>query len=57
MGTSTALPLAVPGSGPSNVAVPNVAGGDSVPMDEETIFQPVVAYVLYIHTKQHVSDY
>ena len=48
MGTPTDLPLAVPGSGPSTVAVPNVAGGDSAPMDEETMFQPVVAYFTFI---------
>ena len=48
MGTPTDLPLAVPGSGPSTVAVPNVAGGNSAPMDEETMFQPVVAYFTFI---------
>ena len=48
MGTPTDLPLAVPGSGPSIVAVPNVAGGNSAPMDEETIFQPVIAYFTFI---------
>ena len=48
MGTPTDLPLAVPGSGPSAVAVPNVAGGNSEPMDEETMFQPVVAYFTFI---------
>jgi len=48
MGTPTDLPLAVPGSGPSSVAVPNVAGGDSAPMDDETMNQPVVAYFTFI---------
>ena len=47
MGTPSDLPLAVPGSGPS-ASVPNVAGGDSVPMDEETMYQPVVAYFTFI---------
>ena len=48
MGTPTDLPLAVPGSGPSAIAVPNVAGGDPEPMDDETMFQPVVAYFTFI---------
>ena len=48
MGTPTDHPLAVPGSGPSAVAVPNVAGGNSEPMDDETMFQPVVAYFTFI---------
>ena len=48
MGTPTDLPLAVPGSGPSAIAVPNVAGGNSEPMDDETMFQPVVAYFTFI---------
>jgi len=30
------------------VAVPNVAGGDSAPMDEETMYQPVAAYFTFI---------
>ena len=48
MGTPTDLSLAVPGSGPSAVAVPNVAGGNPEPMDDETMFQPVVAYFTFI---------
>ena len=48
MGTPTDLRLAVPGSGPSTVAAPNVAGGNSEPMDEETMYQPVVAYFTFI---------
>ena len=48
MGTPTDHPLAVPGSGPSAVAVPNIAGGNSEPMDDETMFQPVVAYFTFI---------
>ena len=48
MGTPTDLPLAVPGSGPSAIAVPNVAGGDPEPMDDETMFQPVVAHFTFI---------
>jgi len=47
MGTPSDLPLAVPGSGPC-ASVPNVAGGDSVPMDDETMLQPVVAYFTFI---------
>ena len=47
MGTRTDLPLAIPGSGPP-VAVPNTAGGNSEPMDEDTIYQPVVAYFTLI---------
>ena len=42
MGTPSDLPLAIPGSGPP-VAVPNTAGEDSEPMDEDVIYQPVVA--------------
>ena len=48
MGTPVDHPLAVPGSGPSTVAVPNVAGGNPVPMDDEAINQPVVAYFTFI---------
>ena len=47
-GTPIDHPLAVPGSGPSAVAVPNVAGGNPEPMDDETMFQPVVAYFTFI---------
>ena len=47
MGTPADLTLAIPGSGLS-VAVPDTAGGDSMPMDEETIYQPVVAYFTFI---------
>ena len=47
MGTPSDLPLVVPGSGPS-ASVPNVAGGNSVPMDDETMYQPVVAYFTFI---------
>ena len=47
MGAPADLPLAVPGSGPI-VAVPNAAGGDSEPMDDETMYQPVVAYFTFI---------
>ena len=57
MGTPTDLPLAVPGSGPSAIAVPNVAGDNSEPMDDETMFQPVIAYFIYIHTKQPIPNY
>ena len=48
MGTPTDHPLAVPGSGPSTLAVPSTAGGNPVPMDDETINQPVVAYFTFI---------
>ena len=48
MGTPIDHPLAVPGSGPSAIAVPNVAGGNPEPMDDETMFQPVVAYFTFI---------
>ena len=48
MGTPIDHPLAVPGSGPSAVAVPNMAGGNPEPMDDETMFQPVVAYFTFI---------
>ena len=48
MWTPTDHPLAVPGSGPSAIAVPNVARGNSEPMDDETMFQPVVAYFTFI---------
>ena len=48
MGTPADHPLAVPGSGPSTVAVPNIAGGNPVPMDDEVMNQPVVAYFTFI---------
>ena len=54
MGAPADLPLAVPGSGPI-VAVPNAAGGDSEPMDDETMYQPVVAYFTFIQNNR--SDY
>ena len=47
MGTPSDLPLAIPGSGPSG-AVPIAAGGDFEPMDDETIYQPVVPYFTFI---------
>ena len=54
MGTPTDLTLAIPGSGPP-VAVPDTAGDDSEPMDENTIYQPVVAYFTFIQNNR--SDY
>ena len=46
MWTPSDLPLAIPGSGPP-VAVPTTAGGDTEPMDDETMSQPVVAYFTF----------
>ena len=46
-GAPTNLPLTIPGSGPP-VAVPDTAGGNSEPMDEDTIYQPVIAYFTFI---------
>ena len=47
MQTPIDLSLAVPGSGPMNVAsVP--AGSDPEPMDDDSIRQPVVAYFTFI---------
>ena len=43
MGTPADLTIAIPGSGPP-VAVPDTAGSDPVPMDDDTIYQPVIAY-------------
>ena len=43
MGTPANLSLAIPGSGPP-VAVPDSAGSNAVPMDDDTIYQPVVVY-------------
>ena len=47
MGTPANLSLAIPGSGPP-VAVPDSAGSNAVPMDDDTIYQPVVAYFTFI---------
>ena len=47
MGTPTNLPLTIPGSGPP-VAVPDTAGGNSEPMDADTIYQPVIEYCTFI---------
>ena len=47
MGTPADLSLAIPGSGPP-VTVPDPAGSDPVPMDDDTIYQPVVAYFTFI---------
>ena len=49
MRTPSDLPLAIPGSGPP-VAVPT-AGGNPEPMDEDSIRQPVVAYLTFIQNR------
>ena len=46
MGTPSDLPLAIPGTGPP--AVPTPAGGDSAPMDDVVMSQPVVACFTFI---------
>ena len=47
MGTPNDLSLAVPGSGPAAV-MSTAAGSDPVPMEQESIRQPVVAYFTFI---------
>ena len=46
MGTPSDIPLAIPGSDPPD-AVHIIAGDDSEPMDDNTIYQPVVAYFTF----------
>ena len=46
MGTPSDIPLAIPGSDLPD-AVHIIAGDDSEPMDDDTIYQPVVAYFTF----------